>query len=137
MRQLATLLGAGAVFFGALPAVAPGLFARLFGIAAAAEPSVATAIRSVGVRDVVTGVGLLNAARGGDERALGHWLLARTACDAGDAVAVALAVAAGARDWRFLGLGGLAFGAAAFGAGLSLAARRQAHAIAHSPGWRR
>jgi len=116
VRFAAALLGGGATVFGVVPAVAPGAFARLFGIAAGSEPSVATAIRSVGVRDVVTGVGLLNAATSNDERALRQWLMTRVACDAGDGVAVALAIAAGERNPRFLALGGLAIAAAAFGA---------------------
>jgi hypothetical protein len=125
MRQLAAGLGAGAVFFGVLPAVFPRFFARLFGIAASAEPSVATAIRSVGVRDVVLGVGLLQAARTGDQRAMRQWLLARAASDAGDAISVAVALAEGERSPRFVGLGGLALVAAILGIGLARA-RRQA-----------
>ena len=119
VRQLASALGAGAFVFGVLPALFPRQFARLFGIGAADDPTVATAIRSVGVRDMVTGLGLLQAARGGDARALRTWLLARTACDAGDTLAVGLTIAAGAHDPRFVGLGGLALGAAICGAALT------------------
>jgi hypothetical protein len=125
VRLLAALLGGGAVLFGALPALFPRPFARLFGIGAAADPTVATAIRSVGVRDVVTGAGLLRAAWLADDRTLGQWLLARAACDSGDALAVAIAVGAGARDPRFVGLGGLALGAAAFGMALVVANGRR------------
>lgn len=116
MRLAAIALGAGATLFGLLPAIAPGPFGRMFGIGAAAEPSVATAIRSVGVRDMVTGIGLLRAAASNDDATLRQWLLARVACDTGDMVAVGLALAAGERNPRFVGLGALAAGAAAFGA---------------------
>jgi hypothetical protein len=125
VHQLAAALGAGAVLFGAAPALFPRYFARLFGIACTDQPSVATAIRSVGIRDVVLGVGLWQAARAGDDRAISRWLLARAACDAGDTLAVALAVAAGERSPRFLGLGGIALGAALIGAALTRAARRR------------
>jgi hypothetical protein len=77
------------------------------------------------VRDVVTGLGLLRAAWAADDRSLGQWLLARAACDAGDTLAVAVAVSSGARDPRFLGLGGLALGAAAFGLALVAATRHR------------
>ena len=109
-------LGLGAILFGIPALVAPGRFARLFGIAAADEPTVATAIRSVGIRDVMIGYGLLRAVQAGDSYALRQWLVARAASDAGDAVAVGLAVAAGAREPRFLGLGAVAVGAALLGA---------------------
>ena len=72
---------------------------------------------------LVIGLGLLRAARTGDDRDLHRWLVARAACDAGDLVAVALAVRSGERDRRFLALGALAAGAAAFGAALARAAR--------------
>jgi hypothetical protein len=114
-RLLSLALGAGAVAFGIPALLAPAWFARLFGIAAADNPTVATAIRSVGIRDVVIGAGLFGAARARDRSGMQQWLLARTASDAGDAVAVGLAVAAGARNPRFLGLGALAVSAAAFG----------------------
>jgi hypothetical protein len=115
VRSIATALGLGAIVFGIPAVIAPAPFARLFGIASAADPTVATAIRSVGIRDVMIGLGLFRAARGGDGAALRQWLIARAASDAGDACAVGLAVAAGVRDPRFLGLGGLAAGAAALG----------------------
>jgi uncharacterized protein YjeT (DUF2065 family) len=123
-RALAGILGVGAVMFGAAPALAPGFFGRMFGIASASDPTVATAIRSVGVRDMVVGVGILRALRAGDQRSLGEWLLARAACDAGDTLAVTVAVASGARNPGFLALGGLALGAAILGAALARATLR-------------
>jgi hypothetical protein len=123
MRILAAGLGLGAVAFGIVPALFPGWFGRLFGISSADNPTVATAIRSVGVRDVVVGLGLVQAAREDDRKALGRWLLARAACDAGDAVAVGMALAAGARNPRFIGLGALATGAAVVGIAVARTAR--------------
>ena len=118
MRFLADSLGLGAVAFGIGPALFPGWFGRVFGIGSPEDPTVATAIRSVGIRDVVIGLGVVHAARAGDRDTLRRWVLARAACDAGDAVAVGLAVAAGARSPRFVGLGGLALGAALVGIAL-------------------
>jgi hypothetical protein len=115
LRSLAGGLGLGALAFGAAPVVAPGAFGRVFGIAVAGPP-VATAIRSVGVRDVVLGAGLWWAAASGGGYA--PWLLARAVTGAGDALAVGAAALAGARDRRFLLLGVLALGAAGVGAGL-------------------
>jgi hypothetical protein len=116
---LAAALGLGAVVFGALPALLPRYFGSMFGIAATDNPSVATAIRSVGIRDVVLGIGILQALRDGDRRALHRWLLARTAADLGDCLGVTLGVAAGERSRGFLTLGALALSAAGLGAWLS------------------
>src|ERR1043166_8694580 len=55
---LSTALGVGAIAFGIPAVVTPVWFARLFGIGSAEDPTVATAIRSVGIRDVVIGLGL-------------------------------------------------------------------------------
>jgi hypothetical protein len=119
MYSLLTLaLGAGAVAFGLPPFIAPTWCGRLLGIAHADNPTVATAIRSVGIRDVVIGAGLVRAVRAGDAAEVQRWLVARAASDAGDSVAVGLAVAAGARGPRFLALGAVALSAAAFGGAL-------------------
>jgi len=116
---LSGALGLGAVLFGVLPALMPRFFGRLFGIAATDNSSVATAIRSVGIRDVILGVGILQALRSRDRRSLHHWLLARTAADVGDCLSVTLGVAGGTRDRGFLALGALAMSAAGLGAWLS------------------
>lgn len=107
-RGIATAIGLSMVVFGALPAVAPGPFARLFGFT---PPDAATAsmMRSLGVRDVLMGVGLWSAAAHGGKYL--PWLLARTLTDGGDTLAVGLAIAQGKRDPRFVALGGLALGA--------------------------
>jgi hypothetical protein len=115
---LCAALGLGAIAFGIPAVVVPVWFAKLFGIASAEDPTVATAIRSVGIRDVMIGLGLVRSLRAGDPGAITQWLLARTASDVGDTAAVAVAVAAGARNPRFLGLGALAIGASTLGAAL-------------------
>jgi hypothetical protein len=122
-RRASATLGAGTLLFGLLPAVWPTRFGRWCGLDAAENPTVATAIRSVGARDAVIGLGLLQAARGRDPASLRAWLLARAACDTADTLAVALAVRAGARGRRFLGLGGLALAAAVYGLALVVRAR--------------
>jgi hypothetical protein len=115
---LSTALGVGAIAFGIPAVVTPVWFARLLGIGSAEDPTVATAIRSVGIRDVVIGLGLVRSVRRGDPLGIEQWLLARTAADAGDVLAVGVAVAGGARGRRFLGLGALAVGATALGGAL-------------------
>ena len=116
------MLGGGALLFGVLPVIWPSQFARWCGIASADDPTVATALRSVGVRDAVIGLGLLDALRRNDP-SWRPWLLARAASDTGDTLAVGLAIWSGARDRRFLGLGGLALAAAAYGWALVVRAR--------------
>ena len=116
------LLGAGTLAFGVLPALWPRQFSRWCGIAGADDPTVATAIRSVGVRDAAIGLGLLTALDHNDS-SWRNWLLARAASDTGDTLAVGLAVWAGARDRRFLSLGGLALAAAVYGWVLAVRAR--------------
>jgi hypothetical protein len=123
VRRAAATLGGGALVFGVLPAVWPTRFGRWCGFAFADEPTVAAAIRSVGVRDAVLGLALMLAARAKHDSSWRAWLLARAACDTGDTVGIALAVRAGARDPRFLGLGGLALAAAVYGWGLVVRAR--------------
>src|SRR5689334_18521444 len=111
MHRLAFGLGIGALVFGVAPALMPKQFARLWGIQASDDPTVATAIRSVGIRDAVIGVGLAHAALSNEPASVRQWLLARVASDLGDTVAVSLAVASGVRDPRFVRLGALALGA--------------------------
>lgn len=109
LRSVTAGVGALTVAFGLGPLVAPRLFARVFQFPAP-DAAVASMERSLGVRDVVMGAGMLAvAARGGNYR---PWLLARLATDAGDALAVGGAAAQGYRPPRFLTLGALALGAA-------------------------
>jgi hypothetical protein len=122
VRQLSAMLGLGAAWFGAPPIVAPAFFGRLFGMDVAGQPALQTAVRSVGVRDVVIGVGLWSAAVHGGNVA--PWLLARALTDTGDALATLIALRQGVRSRGFIGLSLLALAASATGWGLWIAARR-------------
>ena len=121
LRHLATALGAGTTVFGVWPAVAPRSFARTFGLPTEGGPGALAALRSVGVRDAVTGVGLCSAAMHGGKFA--PWLLSRLLVDASDAAVMGLACRQGGnRQMGALGL--LALGAAAVDALLWQAAKR-------------
>ena len=121
VRRAAAGFGLATVVFSAPPALAPRWFARLFGFADVSAPTLSALVRSVAARDLAVGMGLWSAAAHGGNYA--PWLLARTICDAGDAVAAALAIRAGARQPRFLALAGVAAGAAVAGAFLHRLAR--------------
>ena len=121
LRRLAGALGLATVAFGATPLAAPAVFARLFGFPKSDASTVAM-MRSLGVRDVVMGMGLWSAAAHGGNYA--PWLLARLLTDGGDTLAVSIGAGTGHRNGRFLALGALALGAAAGDALLWAAARR-------------
>ena len=120
LRTVSAALGLSLVAFGALPAVAPGPFGRLFGFD---EPTVevASMMRSIGARDVATGLALWSAATHGGNFA--PWLLARIISDGGDVVAIGIAAAQGERQPRFLTLGVLALSATLADTALWLLAR--------------
>ena len=120
LRPIAAALGVATMLFGVVPLLAPRPFARLFSFPPP-DPAGASMMRSLGVRDVVFGIGLWSAATHGGRYA--PWLLLRLLTDAGDTVSVGIAAARGARQPRFLGLGALAFGAAVAETALYLAAR--------------
>ena len=124
LRRAATALGAAAAVFGLVPAVAPRAFARMFGIPTDGGEPALSAIRSVGIRDLVMGAGLCSAAMHGGRYA--PQLLARMLVDAGDALAVALAFARAGGNRSLGTLGLLALGAAGLDAVLWQAARRVA-----------
>lgn len=109
-RQCVAALGLATVAFGITPLVAPGIFARLFGFP---QPDVSTAsmMRSLGLRDVVMGMGLWSAASQDGNYA--PWLLARMLTDGGDALAIGIGASKGYSNGRFLALGGFALGALA------------------------
>jgi len=123
LRRAAAGLGLVTLAFGVKPLLAPGRFARLFGFTA---PDLATAsmMRSLGVRDIVMGMGLWSAAAHGGKYA--PWLLARALTDGGDTVAVGLAASRGWRNRQFFALGALALGATVLDTVLYWAARRRA-----------
>jgi hypothetical protein len=121
VRRLVAGLGVGTLLFSVAPVVAPRQFARLFGFPAP-DPATASVIRSTGLRDAIMGMGLWSVAAHGGNYA--PWLLARTLTDGGDTLSVAMAVARGERNPRFVALGVIALGAALADAALYVAARR-------------
>ena len=121
LRPIAAGLGIATVLFGAVPLLVPRVFARLFGFPAP-DTAATSMMRSLGVRDVVFGMGLWSAATHGGRYA--PWVLSRLLVDAGDSVSVGAAVASGLRNPRFLGLGALALGATVADLALYLAARQ-------------
>ena len=139
IRRLTQALGIGVAAFGVLPILAPRRFAALAGFAPPDHGTDEALYRSVGARDVALGIGILGAASGvgsgagadgadgargeGDRVAL--WVLARLLCDAGDAVALAVAIRRGERDPRLLALTGLAVVATGYSAVLLGLIRRQ------------
>ena len=110
-------LGIGTILFGVAPIVAPRRFAHTFGLPAEGTAS-HVAIRSVGVRDMVIGAGLLESASRPEENA--RWLLARAASDAGDAISCLVALLNDRRNTRLWLLAGVAGGAAVVDAALAL-----------------
>jgi len=134
VRRATTALGIATALFGIAPALAPTFFARLFGLPAEGGPAALAAIRSVGIRDAVMGLGLVSAAVHGGR--IAPWLLARTLVDAGDAITVSLALAKGGGNPRLVALGALAFGATIVDHALWHAARgtsRQPSAFSDQP----
>ena len=110
VRSLATLLGIGSILFGSLPVISPHAFGRIFGSQVGSDPSTAAAYRSLGVREVVMGVGLWSAAYHGGHYA--PWLLARMLIDVGASGAGLLAMRQGSRRPGFVALVGLSIGTA-------------------------
>lgn len=117
------LLGAGLVVFSLPAIVAPGRFGRLFGLPVSGHPAESVVYRSISVRDVVMGIGLISAARHFGR--LAPWLLIRALCDGGDALAIGWAFLRGAGNRRLGALGLMALGAALYDAALYVIAKRE------------
>jgi hypothetical protein len=122
LRPGAIALGVGLALFSAPAIVRPRLFGRLVGLSVPDEPS-AVAVRSVAIRDAVMGVGLVSAAMHGSR--LAPWLMMRTLCDGGDAVAIGVAFARRGGNGRLGARGARALGAAVYDAALWWLARRR------------
>ena len=122
LRTLTTALGAGTTVFGIWPALAPRSFARAFGLPVGGDAGALAAIRSVGVRDTVSGIGLCSAAMHGGRYA--PWLLARLLVDASDAAIMAVECARGGGNRQMGALGVLALGATLMDLALWQAAKR-------------
>jgi hypothetical protein len=112
-RELVLLLGGGTVVFGVVPMIVPGWFGRLFDMPVTDDPRLVVMVRSIGARDAVIGLGLVAAAL--QRTSPTPWLRARIVSDVTDTLAVGAAIWSGARQPRFVGLGGIALGAACFG----------------------
>jgi hypothetical protein len=124
IRALIRAFGLGTLLFGIGPTLAPRWFGRLFDLPVSSDERLLVMVRSVGVRDATIGLGLLLAAQSPAARS--PWLTARIAADAGDTLAVGLAVLRGARQPRFVALGALALSATLTGVGLRWLARADA-----------
>jgi hypothetical protein len=111
LRGSTLFVAVGTILFGLLPVFLPRTFAELFGVPVAEGADSVVPIRSVGARDVVSGIGIFSAVTHGGRVA--PWLLGRLLSDATDVAWVVLAFARGARSWRLAGLGFLALGATA------------------------
>lgn len=116
-------LGVGLVLFSAPAIPAPRFFGRLAGLPISDDPRSAVAFHSVALRDIVMGVGLISAALHGAR--LAPWLLIRTLCDGGDALAIGWALWRGGTNRRLAGLGVVALVAAVYDAVLYRLARQQ------------
>ena len=114
-------LGVGLVLFSLPAAFAPKFFGRLAGLSVAQDPAGSVAVRSVAIRDVVMGIGLVSAAR--HHGRLAPWLLIRILCDGGDAFGVGLAFMRGGGNRRLGWLGVIALGATIYDAVLWLIAK--------------
>ena len=128
LRLGAGALGLGTSLFGVAPLVAPRLFAKFFGLPFDdRRPAATMAIRSVGARDLVSGLGLL--ATMGNPARNRPWLLVRTAADVGDALVSYASLRGEPRNWRLRVLMLVAAGAALLDVGLLAGS-----AIAKRPG---
>jgi hypothetical protein len=92
VRLLARGLAAGRVAVGIALVAAPDTATRQWlGDATADDPARQIAVRGLGARDVVLGVGTLVALRsGGDLRRAAHWLEAGVVADLADAASTAV-----------------------------------------------
>jgi hypothetical protein len=121
---LIRLFGVGTLLFGIGPTLAPRWFGRFFGLPVSSDERLLVMVRSVGVRDATIGLALLLNA--GNVAAYRPWLIARIVADAGDTLAVGLAIVRGARERRFVALGGLAVCACVSGLALQWLTRGHA-----------
>jgi hypothetical protein len=116
-RLLARGLAGGRIAVGVALVAAPGPATRRWlGSSTAEDPGREVAVRGLGARDVVLGVGTLVALRsGGEVRQAARWLEAGVVADLADAAATAVAEDVDAPKAPALGV---ALGAAALGLAL-------------------
>ncbi len=89
-RSVARITAAGRVAIGAALLVAPQAVTKGWVGAPGTEPGGRLLGRSIGVRDLALGLGVIGALERGDPRAR-DWVRAAAVADVGDAVATALA----------------------------------------------
>ena len=118
-RTAMQLLNGGRVVIGAALTVLPVTAGEGWIGAAARTGGGQVALRALGVRDLVLGLGAVHAARSRDARSAATWSLALAACDTVDFVATGAARAE--LPNRGVPVMAIAFGAAA--AGVALATR--------------
>ena len=109
-RQGTRIFGWALIAFTAPILVAPRLAGRMAGISMP-DPSTASIMRAVAMRDLVFGAGMVSAASHASR--LDRWLMMRTLMDGGDVVWTAIALLRGSGGWRLAGLGLVALGATA------------------------
>ena len=109
VRRTTFGLGIGVTVFGVVPILFPRRFCEAFGLPMTEGPAADVVVRSVGVRDLINGLGIVSSTvhRG----RVSPWLLARLVADGTDTAAILIAFASGARSWRLLMLGAMALGA--------------------------
>jgi hypothetical protein len=100
-RQGTRLFGWGLIAFTLPILVAPRLTGRLAGITVP-DPSTASIMRAVAMRDVVFGAGMISAASHGAR--VDRWLMMRALIDGGDVVWTTIALLRGSGGWRLAGL---------------------------------
>jgi hypothetical protein len=99
-RQIARWLACGRIAVGAGMTVLPGRAGGTWFGAASRQPIVKTAVRALGVRDALIGVGTLRALEEGEP--VRPWLLAGALADGVDAVATVVAYRHLPKRRRFL-----------------------------------
>ena len=112
-RSVARITAAGRVAIGAALLVAPQAVTRGWTGATGALPGAKLLGRGLGVRDLMLGLGVINALDRGDPRAQ-DWVRASAVADVGDAVATVLAYRHLPKRSRF-GVLAIAAGAAVAG----------------------
>ena len=109
LRSLTLALGIGTTVFGIAPVLAPRTFGNLFGLPMDQSPAAEIAMRSVGARDAINGIGIVSATMHNGRVA--PWLLARAVSDGTDTIGVAMALLQGSGNPRLALLGGVALAA--------------------------
>jgi len=109
LRSLTLALGIGTTVFGVAPVLAPRTFGKLFGLPMDQSPAAEIAMRSVGARDAINGIGIVLATMHNGRVA--PWLLARAVSDGTDTIGVAMALLQGSGNPRLALLGGVALAA--------------------------